>query len=108
VSVVKGHALDVAVDIRRDSPTYGRHVIVHLSDENHRQLYVPPGFAHGFLVISEECLFSYKCTQLYNRASEGGLMWNDPELGIDWQATSPTISEKDSHYLPFNQFESPF
>lgn len=108
VSVVRGHVLDVAVDIRKASPTYGRHVLVHLSDENHRLLYIPPGMAHGFLVISEECYFSYKCTGFYNRASEGGLMWNDPALGIDWQVSHPMISEKDSHYAPFEVFESPF
>lgn len=108
VSVVKGHVLDVAVDIRKDSPTYGQHVMVHLSDENHKLFYIPPGFAHGFLVISEECYFAYKCTNVYDRASEGGLMWNDPALDIDWQTSTPLISEKDSHYLPFGQFVSPF
>lgn len=108
VSVVRGHVLDVAVDIRKDSPTYGKHVMVHLSEENHKLFYIPPGFAHGFLVISEECFFAYKCTNFYDRNSEGGLMWNDPELGIEWQVTAPTISEKDSHYQPFHAFQSPF
>jgi dTDP-4-dehydrorhamnose 3,5-epimerase len=108
VSVVQGHVLDVAVDIRRGSPTYGQHVMVHLSAENHKIFYIPPGFAHGFLVISEECYFSYKCTNTYDRASEGGIMWNDPALGIDWQATAPIISEKDSYYTPFGEFVSPF
>lgn len=108
VSVVRGHVLDVAVDIRKSSPTYGKHVMVHLSEENHKLFYIPPGFAHGFLVISEECFFAYKCTNFYDRNSEGGLMWNDPELGIDWQATMPTISEKDSHYQAFHAFQSPF
>jgi dTDP-4-dehydrorhamnose 3,5-epimerase len=108
VGVVKGHALDVAVDIRKDSPTYGKHVLIHLSEENHALFYIPPGFAHGFLAVSEECYFSYKCTNFYDPPSEGGLMWNDPALGIDWQASSPTISEKDNHYPPFENFESPF
>ncbi|MBL0017781.1 MAG: dTDP-4-dehydrorhamnose 3,5-epimerase [Bacteroidia bacterium] len=108
VSVVKGHVLDVAVDIRKGSPTYGKHAMVHLSDENHKLFYIPPGFAHGFLVISEECYFSYKCTGTYDRGAEGGLMWNDPALGIDWQASNPVISEKDTHYKPFGEFESPF
>jgi dTDP-4-dehydrorhamnose 3,5-epimerase len=108
VTVVRGHALDVAVDIRTGSPTYGKHVLVHLSDENHRLFYIPPGFAHGFLVISEECLFSYKCTHFYDRAAEGGLLWNDPALGIDWQATAPIVSEKDTLYRPFGEFKSPF
>lgn len=108
VSVVRGHVLDVAVDIRKGSPTYGQHEIVHLSDENHRMFYVPPGFAHGFLVISEDCLFAYKCTGFYDRASEGGLMWNDPALGIDWGVSNPTISAKDNDYAPFVEFVSPF
>ena len=108
VSVVHGHVLDVAVDIRKGSPTYGKHVMVHLSEENHKIFYIPPGFAHGFLVISETCYFSYKCTNTYNRASEGGLMWNDAALKIDWQASAPIISEKDSYYKPFAEFESPF
>lgn len=108
VSVVRGHVLDVAVDIRKGSPTYGQHVMEHLSEENHKIFYIPPGFAHGFLVISEECHFSYKCTNVYNRASEGGLQWNDPALGIDWQATNPIISEKDAYYAPFGEFVSPF
>lgn len=108
VSVVLGEVLDVAVDIRKGSATYGKHVAVHLSGENHRMLYVPPGFAHGFLVLSEECYFSYKCTQVYNKEAEGGLMWNDPSLGIDWEVDQPLISEKDSYYRPFTEFESPY
>ena len=108
VSVLNGHVLDVAVDIRRASPTYGKHVMVHLSEENHRMLYVPPGFAHGFLVISEVCHFVYKCTNTYHPESEGGLMWNDATLGIDWQATAPIISGKDGNYAPFTEFVSPF
>jgi dTDP-4-dehydrorhamnose 3,5-epimerase len=108
VSVVRGHVLDVAVDIRKGSPTYGQHVMVHLSEENHKIFYIPPGFAHGFLVISEECYFSYKCTNTYDKASEGGLQWNDPALGIDWQVSNPLISEKDSYYAPFGEFVSPF
>jgi dTDP-4-dehydrorhamnose 3,5-epimerase len=108
VTVLKGEALDVAVDIRKASATYGQHVMVHLSEANHKFFYVPPGFAHGFLVTSEECYFSYKCTNGYDRSSEGGLMWNDPALNIDWQTVAPLISEKDSHYLPFTQFVSPF
>lgn len=108
VSVVKGHVLDVAVDIRKGSPTYGKHEMVHLSDENHKLFYIPPGFAHGFMVISEECYFSYKCTAAYDRNAEGGLLWNDPELGIDWQVSTPVISGKDTQYKPFGEFVSPF
>lgn len=108
VSVVKGHVLDVAVDIRKNSPTYGQHVMVHLSEENHKLFYIPPGFAHGFLVISEECYFSYKCTNFYGPGSEDGLMWNDPAFGIDWQATAPIVSEKDGYYKAFSEFVTPF
>jgi dTDP-4-dehydrorhamnose 3,5-epimerase len=108
VSVVRGEVLDVAVDIRKGSPTYGKHASVVLSGENHRMFYVPPGFAHGFLVRSEEAYFSYKCTNTYHRESEGGLAWNDLALAIDWQVSDPLISEKDSHYRPFEEFESPF
>ena len=108
VSVVEGEVLDVAVDIRIGSPTYGQHVAVHLSGSNHRMFYVPPGFAHGFQVVSETCYFAYKCTNLYDRPSEGGLMWNDPALGIHWPVADPVISEKDKYYAPFGEFKSPF
>lgn len=108
VTVLKGHVLDVAVDIRKGSPTYGKHVMVHLSEENHRLFYIPPGFAHGFLVISEDCFFSYKCTNFYHHASEGGLPWNDPDLGIPWQASAPILSSKDKQYAAFETFDSPF
>lgn len=108
VSVVSGEVLDVAVDIRKGSPTYGQHVAVLLSGENHKMFYVPPGFAHGFLVLSEVCYFSYKCTEVYNKGAEGGLMWNDPSLDIQWKYENPLISEKDGFYTPFKEFESPF
>jgi dTDP-4-dehydrorhamnose 3,5-epimerase len=108
VSVVEGEVLDVAVDIRLGSPTYGKHIAVLLSGENHKMFYVPPGFAHGFQVLSETCYFSYKCTQVYDRASEGGLMWNDPSLGIEWPDNNPTVSEKDRYYPDFESFQSPF
>jgi dTDP-4-dehydrorhamnose 3,5-epimerase len=105
---LKGEVLDVAVDIRKGSVTYGQHAAVVLSESNHRMFYVPPGFAHGFVVLSEDCLFSYKCTQVYHRESEGGLAWNDPALRIEWGVAHPMISEKDADYLPFEKFESPF
>lgn len=108
VSVVEGEVLDVAVDIRKGSPTYGQHVSVVLSGENHRMFYVPPGFAHGFQVVSETCYFSYKCTNIYDRPSEGGLMWSDPALGVKWPVADPIISEKDRDYPSFEVFESPF
>lgn len=95
VSVVAGEVFDVAVDIRLGSPTFGRWVGVHLSASNHRQLWVPPDFAHGFCVLSETALFAYKCTDQYNPAAEGSILWNDPEIGIDWPIREPTLSEKD-------------
>ena len=85
VRVVKGKVLDVAVDIRKGSPTFGKHVAVELSEENKLQFFVPRGFAHGFVVLSEEAIFQYKCDNYYVPQSEGGIMWNDPALNIDWQ-----------------------
>ena len=85
VRVVEGAVLDVAVDIRRGSPTFGRHVAVELSGENHRQVFIPRGFAHGFSVLSESVVFQYKCDNFYAPDSEGALAWNDPDLGIDWR-----------------------
>ena len=85
VRVVKGKVLDVAVDIRKGSPTFGRHVAVELSDENHLQLFIPRGFAHGFAVLSDEVVFQYKCDAFYAPQSEGAIAWNDPDLGIDWK-----------------------
>ncbi|WP_053976521.1 dTDP-4-dehydrorhamnose 3,5-epimerase [Mangrovimonas xylaniphaga] len=98
VRVIKGRVLDVAVDIRLDSPTYGEHVAVELSEENKTQLFVPRGFAHGFVVLSETAIFSYKCDNFYNKASEGGIIYNDPSLNIDWQLSNEEliVSEKDA------------
>lgn len=97
VRVIKGRVLDVAVDIRRGSPTFGKHVMVELTGENHRQFFVPRGFAHGFVVLSEEALFQYKCDRLYAPQSEGAIAWDDPDLGIDWQvpADKVLLSAKD-------------
>lgn len=95
VQVLEGEVLDVAVDIRVGSPTFGQSLAVNLSDKNFRQLYIPPGFAHGFCVLSETAIFAYKCTEFYNPAAEGGLLWNDPDLGISWLADNPLLSEKD-------------
>ena len=93
----KGRGLDVAVDIRRGSPTFGKHVAVELTAENHRQLFVPRGFAHGFSVLSDEAVFQYKCDNFYAPQSEGAIAWNDPDLGIDWQlpAEEVILSPKD-------------
>lgn len=100
VRVTAGTVLDVAVDIRKGSPTFGRHVAVELSAENHLQLFIPRGFAHGFAVLSEKAVFQYKCDNYYAPESEGAIAWNDPELGIDWRipAESVLLSEKDSHH----------
>lgn len=100
VRVVKGKVLDVAVDIRRGSPTFGRHVAVELTAENKRQFFVPRGFAHGFSVLSDEAVFQYKCDNLYAPESEGAIMWNDPDLNIKWpvKADKIILSEKDKHH----------
>jgi len=96
VQVLAGAVYDVAVDVRRGSPTFGKFVGVELSVDNRRQLWVPAGFAHGFCVLSESADFHYKCTDVYTPASERGLAWNDPDLGIPWPVTSPLLSPKDS------------
>ena len=100
VRVVKGKVLDVAVDLRKDSPTYGRHVSVELSEDNHRQVFIPRGFAHGFSVLSEEAVFQYKCDDYYAPETECAIAWNDPELNIDWRipADRVILSEKDKRH----------
>ena len=97
VRVVKGAVLDVAVDIRKESPTFGRHVAVELTEENHRQFFIPRGFAHGFSVLSEEVVFQYKCDNFYAPKCEGAIAWDDSELGIDWRIPmdKAILSEKD-------------
>lgn len=110
VRVVKGRVLDVAVDIRHGSPTYGRHVAVELSEVNHRQLFLPKGMAHGFAVLSDEVLFQYKCDEYYHPEAEGAIAWDDPTLSIDWRLPKNDVllSEKDSHHPKFNEFVTPF
>ena len=100
VRVIEGTVLDVAVDIRKGSPTFGKHVSVELSGENHRQFFIPRGFAHGFSVLSETALFQYKCDNFYSPLSEGALAWDDPDLGIDWRIPPDKIllSEKDRNH----------
>lgn len=100
VSCVVGKVLDVAVDIREGSPTYGQHVAVELSAENRRQLFIPKGFAHGFVVLSDEALFEYKCDEFYHPEAECGIAWDDPNVGIDWRLPKEDIilSEKDRNY----------
>lgn len=108
VQVLRGAVLDVAVDLRKNSPTYGEHYAHILSEENKTQLYVPEGFGHGFVTLEDNTLFSYKCTNFYNKESEGSILWNDKNLGIDWQIKDPIISEKDKIAKPFLNFTSPF
>lgn len=96
--VVRGEVLDVAVDIRRGSPTFGKWTSTVLSAENKQQIYIPRGFAHGFVVLSDEAEFLYKCSDFYDPASEHGIHWRDPQLGIEWKVADPVLSEKDSRY----------
>ncbi len=98
VTVVKGSVYDVAVDIRQGSPTFGQWYGAELSETTMRQLYIPPGFAHGFCVLSEEAGFLYKCTDVYSPADERGIIWNDPDLAISWPITTPLLSVKDQAY----------
>ena len=97
VRVIKGRVLDVAVDIRKGSPTFGQHVAVELTEDNHRQLFIPRGFAHGFAVLTDEVIFQYKCDNFYAPQSEGAIAWDDPDLGIDWRipADKVILSAKD-------------
>jgi dTDP-4-dehydrorhamnose 3,5-epimerase len=108
VRVIQGAVLDVAVDIRKNSPTYGQNFSVELSAQNRTMFYIPPGFAHGFETLDDNTIFLYKCTDVYNKQSEGGLLWNDPELGIKWQSSNPLISEKDKILPLFKDLVSPF
>jgi dTDP-4-dehydrorhamnose 3,5-epimerase len=96
VQVLQGEVLDAAVDIRIGSPTFGKHVTCLLTGDNHRQFFVPKGFAHGFCVLSERALFLYKCTDFYNPKTESGVLWNDPDVAIDWPIAEPTLSAKDA------------
>ncbi len=96
VSVLRGRVLDVAVDIRTGSPTYGKHVMVELSEENHAQFWIPEGFAHAFMALEDDTVFTYKVTNVYDKASDRGVCWNDPDLGIAWPASEALVSEKDA------------
>jgi dTDP-4-dehydrorhamnose 3,5-epimerase len=96
VRVTFGEVYDVAVDLRRGSPTFGEYVGIHLSDRNHRMVYIPEGFAHGYCVLSERAIFQYKCTQVYHPEDEYGIRWDDPQLAIDWPLDQPVVSPKDA------------
>ena len=108
VQVITGSALDVAVDLRRNSETYGQHVKVLLSSEKRNQFWIPEGFAHGFLALEDNTIFSYKCTNYYNPQSEVTILWNDRNLKIDWQIDNPIISPKDKEGALFKDFDTPF
>lgn len=108
VRVVKGAVFDVAVDIRKNSPTYGKHFGVELNETNKLMLWVPAGFAHGFATLKDETVFSYKCTDYYDPKMEGGIMWNDETLHINWEVEHPILSGKDQNNVAFNTFNSPF
>lgn len=108
VRAVTGAVLDVAVDIREGSPHYGKWVSVLLSSENKRMLWIPPGFAHGFVSLQDDTIFSYKCTAPYNRESEGSIRWNDPDLAIQWDVEAPIVSDKDGKAPLFREMISRF
>lgn len=110
VRVIKGAVLDVAVDIRKGSPTYGKHVAVELTEDNHRQFFVPRGFAHGFAVLSDEAIFQYKCDNFYAPEADGGISILDESLGIDWRIPTDKaiLSEKDTKHPLLKDFDSPF
>ena len=110
VRCVRGSVLDVAVDIRKGSPTYGKHVAVELTEDNHRQFFVPRGFAHGFAVLSETAIFQYKCDDFYHPEADGGISIIDDSLGIDWRIPTERalLSEKDTMHSLLKDFDSPF
>ncbi|MBR2959164.1 MAG: dTDP-4-dehydrorhamnose 3,5-epimerase [Bacteroidales bacterium] len=110
VRVVEGKVLDVAVDIRKGSPTYGQHVAVELSADNKLQFFMPKGIAHGFAVLSDVAVFQYKCDEYYHPEAEGAIAWDDPTLAIDWRIahSEALLSEKDRHHPMFNDFNTPF
>jgi len=108
VRVISGSVLDVVVDLRTKQPTFGKHYKCWLDARNNKMLWIPPGFAHGFLTLEDNTIFYYKCTQIYNRESDRSLFWNDPDLGIDWGMSNPIVSEKDSKAPHLKSFNSPF
>ena len=110
VRVIQGSVIDIAVDIRKNSPSYGKHLSVELSAENFKMLWIPPGFLHGFATLEDNTIFSYKVTNLYDKASEIGVIWNDPQLNIDWglKENEVILSEKDNRLPIFKAFKSPF
>jgi dTDP-4-dehydrorhamnose 3,5-epimerase len=108
VRVVKGAALDVAVDLRKESPTYGQHFSILLSEENKLQFYIPVGFAHGFAALEEDTVFAYKCSNIYHKDSERSILFNDKDLNINWNIKNPIVTHRDLQAMSFNDFVSPF
>lgn len=108
VRVIKGAVLDVVVDIRKNSTTYGKYFSIELNEKNKTMLWIPEGFAHGFLTLKDDTIFSYKCTNTYNKTSEGSIRWDDPDIGIDWNVENPILSEKDKISPLFKDFNSLF
>lgn len=108
VRVIKGSVLDVAVDLRKSSKTFGKWHSVVLSGESKQMFYIPEGFAHGFITLEDNTIFSYKCTNLYNKESEGSIRWNDPDINIDWECVNPILSDKDKKSPFLKDIESPF
>ncbi|MBC8266470.1 MAG: dTDP-4-dehydrorhamnose 3,5-epimerase [Flavobacteriales bacterium] len=108
VSVIKGAVMDVAVDIRENSPTYGKHFSIVLSEENKTIFWIPPGFAHGFVSLEDDTIFTYKCTGVYNKQSEGSIVWNDKDLNINWAVDNPIVSEKDALSPSFLELNTKF
>ena len=108
VQVLKGSVLDVVVDIRKKSPTYGKHYKIMLDEKNKTQLWIPVGFAHGFLTLEDNTIFQYKCSNVYNKTSEDVLFWNDSDLGIEWDVNNPIVSDKDKIAQSFKRFNTLF
>jgi len=108
IRVISGSVLDIAVDLRKNSLTYGKYEAIELSAHNKKMFFIPEGFAHGFLTLENNTIFSYKCSNFYNSGSEDAILWNDETLGIDWKINSPILSKKDTLAQNFSQFNSPF
>ena len=108
VRVIKGAVLDVAVDVRKKSPTYGKYFSIELNEQNKTMFWVPAGFAHGFLTLQDNTIFHYKCTNYYNKESEACVLWNDKDINVNWNVENPLLSAKDIEGIPFKEFVSPF
>ena len=108
VRVIKGSVIDVAVDIRKDSITYGQYFSIELSEKNNKVFWIPAGFAHGFVALEDDTIFSYKCTEVYNKKSEESILWNDTQLNINWGETNPLVSNKDMNAKRFKDFKTQF